>query len=89
MTLFEPTSRRPAPRPRSHDPGLVRHRARRTSHHPDGPRADWSARDLVLVMNGMLVGIGGVFAATTSVLVTAIAAGAALCLCVTIVMTRR
>ncbi|MCO8276270.1 hypothetical protein M1L60_37395, partial [Actinoplanes sp. TRM 88003] len=34
----------------------------------------WSARGLLLVIEGMLAGIGGVFVATASILATAIAA---------------
>jgi hypothetical protein len=49
----------------------------------------WSARGLVLVIEGMLAGIGGVFVATSSLVATAIAASAALILALTIVMTQK
>jgi len=38
------------------------------------PASSWSPRGLVLIINTVLVGVGGVFVATTSILVTAIAA---------------
>ncbi len=49
----------------------------------------WSARGLLLIIEGTLAGIGGVFVATTSLLATAIAAFAALILALTIVTINR
>jgi hypothetical protein len=49
----------------------------------------WSDRGLVLLVNAMLVGVGGVFVATGSVLVTGIAAAAAAGLAVVIVLAGR
>lgn len=51
--------------------------------------ARWSARSLVLVIDGMLAGVGGVFVVTTSVPVTIVAAVAAIVLTSVIVMTQR
>ncbi len=52
-------------------------------------RGRWSANSLVVVINGMLVGVGGVFMVTTSVPVTVIAAAAAVLLGAVIVLTHR
>ena len=52
-------------------------------------RGQWSANSLVIVMNGMLAGVGGVFMVTTSVPVTVIAAAAAVLLGAVIVLTHR
>jgi hypothetical protein len=49
----------------------------------------WTDRGLALLVNGMLVGVGGVFVATASVVATAIAAAAALGLAVVIVLATR
>jgi hypothetical protein len=48
-----------------------------------------SLRGLVLIINAMLIGVGGVFVATASVLVTTIAALSALALVVVILMADR
>ena len=48
-----------------------------------------SPRGLVVVINGMLAGIGGVFMVTTSVLITAIAAVAALALALSMLWSPR
>lgn len=49
----------------------------------------YSAQGLALVVNGMLVGVGGVFMATSSVMVTVVAAGAALVLTLLIMRRQR
>ncbi|WP_436531678.1 hypothetical protein [Actinoplanes sp. HUAS TT8] len=49
----------------------------------------WSAGNLVMVINGILVGVGGVFLATASVLVTVVAAVAAVLLAALIVLVHR
>ena len=53
------------------------------------PASSWSPRGLVLIIDATLVGVGGVFVATTSVLVTIIAAFSALVLAVVILMVAR
>lgn len=58
------------------------------------PRRDrlqrpYTARGLVLVINGTLAGIGGVFMATASLTVTAIAAVSAVALGTAIVLNNR
>ncbi|MFC3988235.1 hypothetical protein [Actinoplanes siamensis] len=51
-----------------------------------GHRHDrWSARGLVVVINGILVGVGGVFLATSSVPATMVAAAAAVIVSVALV----
>ncbi|MCO8269384.1 hypothetical protein M1L60_02130 [Actinoplanes sp. TRM 88003] len=52
-------------------------------------RGRWTANSLVVVINGMLAGIGGVFMVTTSVPVTVVAATAAVLLGGVIVSTHR
>ena len=49
----------------------------------------WSAGSLVAVINGILVGVGGVFLATASLPVTCIAAGSAILLAGVIVLAYR
>ena len=49
----------------------------------------WSARGIVVVVDGMLLGVGGVFVTTASVAVTLIAAVAAVMLATAIVVARR
>jgi hypothetical protein len=58
------------------------------SRHPRRS-VEWSERGLVLLINGMLVGTGGVFVATGSVMVTGIAVAAAAGLAVVIVLAAR
>jgi len=78
-----------SPQAQDHPTRRPKPRGRRSPARPAPQRDGWSARGLVLVINGVLVGVGGVFVATTSVLVTAIAAVAALVIALVIVLTQR
>jgi hypothetical protein len=53
------------------------------------PRGRWTARALVVVINGMLVGVCGVFVATASIPVTVVAATAAVAISIAIVVAHR
>ncbi|WP_433790130.1 hypothetical protein [Actinoplanes sp. CA-252034] len=48
-----------------------------------------SAENLLMVINGILVGVGGVFLTTSSLPVTAVAAASAVLLAVVILRSRR
>ncbi len=53
------------------------------------PNGRWGAGAVVAVINGLLVGVGGVYAATSSATVTVIAAMAAVALAGLIVIAHR
>ncbi|GGM22705.1 hypothetical protein GCM10007977_024850 [Dactylosporangium sucinum] len=62
---------------------------RRRQARRSRPSGRWGAGALVAVINGLLVGVGGVYAATSSVAVTVSAAGAAVMLAGLIVLVHR
>lgn len=61
----------------------------RTNVERERPRSRWSARALLMVINGVLAGVGAVFLSTASIAVTVIAAAAAVAVSVAIVVAHR